>query len=309
MCVDVTPETGRVKGNSMPRSAVERSLLRNAWITFWYSKPAAIGGVVATLLILIVVLAPYLAPYDPHEMLADGLSEIGSPVPPNAQFLLGTDRLGRDMLSRLLWGGRISLGIGICSNLLAVAIAVIAGSLAGYLGGVVDTVIMRFIDLIMAFPVLLLSVGLVAVLRPSPLTIILVIAFVNWTYLGRIIYHMVRAITQRGFILAAHSVGVPEVRILIRHILPQLTSIIVVYASLGISTSVMLESTLSYIGIGVQPPIPSWGNMINEGQRFYRTAPWMVLYPGALIALTVMSFNLMGDRLRDLLDPYTSRKL
>ena len=201
------------------------------------------------------------------------------------------------------------MGIGICSNLLAVGIAVIAGSLAGYLGGVVDTVIMRFIDLIMAFPVLLLSVGLVAVLRPSPLTIILVIAFVNWTYLGRIIYHMVRAITQRGFILAAHSVGVPELRILIRHILPQLTSIIVVYASLGISTSVMLESTLSYIGIGVQPPIPSWGNMINEGQRFYRTAPWMVLYPGALIALTVMSFNLMGDRLRDLLDPYTSRKL
>jgi len=223
---------------------------------------------------------------------------------------LGTDDLGRDILSRLLWGGRVSLGIGVTSNFLAVVIGVAVGAIAGYLGGIVDTLIMRCIDIIMGFPVLLLSVALVAVLSPSPLTIILVIAFVNWTYLSRIIYNMVRATKEREFILAARSIGVPGFLILARHIVPQLISIMVVYATLGIASSVMLESTLSYVGIGVQPPTPSWGNMINTGQRYYRTAPWLVLYPGGLIAISVLSFNLLGDGLRDAVDPYSrTRKL
>jgi peptide/nickel transport system permease protein len=167
---------------------------------------------------------------------------------------------------------------------------------------------MRLIDILMGFPVLLLSVGLVAVLDPNPITIILVIAFVNWTYLARIVYNMVRALKEREFITAAHSIGVPHWRILVRHILPHLISIILVYSTLGIASSVMLESTLSYVGLGVQPPTPSWGNMINEGQRYYRTAPWLVLYPGSLIALSVLAFNLLGDGLRDAVDPYARGK-
>jgi peptide/nickel transport system permease protein len=192
----------------------------------------------------------------------------------------------------------------VASNFLAVLIGVTMGSLAGYLGGAAEVLIMRFIDVLMGFPVLLLAVGLIAVLDPNPFTIILVIAFVNWTYLSRIVYNMVRALKTREFVVAALSIGVPAWRILLRHILPHLVSIMVVYASLGIASSVMLESTLSYVGIGVQPPTASWGNMINQGQRYYRTAPWLVLFPGALIALSVLAFNLLGDGLRDAVDPY-----
>ena len=286
-------------------SYVPRSFWVDVWMVLCRDRAALAGGALAILLVLLAVSAPYLAPYPPGRQFSEGLTNKGYPVPPSAQFLLGTDQLGRDVLSRLLLGGRVSLGIGVVSNFLAVAIGVAMGATAGYLGGVAETLIMRFTDILMGFPVLLLAVGLVAVLSPNPLTIILVIAFVNWTYLSRIIYNMVRAIKEREFVLAAHSIGVPSPRILLRHIVPHLVSIMVVYATLGIASSVMMESTLSYVGIGVQPPTPSWGNMINEGQRYYRTAPWLVLYPGALIALSVLAFNLLGDGLRDAVDPYS----
>lgn len=288
----------------------QRSWWHDVWTILRRDKAALAGGVIAVVLILLALLAPFLAPYDPALQFSEGLTDRGAPVPPNPQFLLGTDDLGRDVLSRLLWGGRVSLGIGVTSNFLAVALGVAVGAVAGYLGGITETVTMRCVDIIMGFPVLLLSVALVAALSPSPLTIILVIAFVNWTYLSRIIYNMVRGIKEREFILAAHSIGVPGFFVLARHIAPQLISIVVVYATLGIATSVMLESTLSYVGIGVQPPTPSWGNMINAGQRYYRTAPWLVLFPGALIAISVLAFNLLGDGLRDAVDPYSrTRKL
>lgn len=285
-----------------------RTLWRDAWMVLHRDKAALAGGTVALVLILLALLAPYLAPYEPSRQFSDGLTETGHPVPPSLKFPLGTDQLGRDLLSRLLWGGRVSLGIGVVSNLLAVAFGGTIGAIAGYLGGVAETLIMRFIDIVMGFPVLLLSVALVAVLKPNPISITLVIAFVNWTYVARITYNMVRALKEREFIHAAHSIGVGRLRILARHILPHLFSIMVVYATLGIASSVMLESTLSYVGIGVQPPTPSWGNMINEGQRYYRTATWLVLYPGALIALSVLAFNLVGDGLRDAVDPYARTK-
>lgn len=287
-----------------------RSFWRSAWMVLCRDKPALTGGALVILLIILAILSPYLAPCKPGRQFSDGLTDRGYPIPPNQRFRLGTDHLGRDVLSRLLWGGRISLGIGVVSNFLAVAIGVAAGAVAGYQGGITETLITRFIDILMGFPVLLLSVGLVAVLEPNPFTITLVIAFVNWTYLSRIVYNMVRALKEREFIVAAHSIGVSHFRVLSRHILPHLVSIMVVYATLGIASSVMLESTLSYVGIGVQPPTPSWGNMINEGQRYYRTAPWLVLYPGGLIALSVFAFNLLGDGLRDAVDPYArARKI
>ena len=281
-----------------------RSFWRDAWTILLRDRVAVAGGALVLLLALLVILAPCLAPHNPGRQFSEGLTDRGYPVPPGQQFYLGSDHLGRDVLSRLLWGGRVSLGIGVASNFLAVAIGVAMGSLAGYLGGVTETLIMRIIDILMGFPVLLLAVGLIAVLDPNPFTITLVIAFVNWTYLSRIVYNMVRALKEREFIIAAHSIGVPHLRVLIRHILPHLFSIMVVYATLGIASSVMLESTLSYVGIGVQPPTPSWGNMINQGQRYYRSAPWLVLFPGGLIALSVLAFNLLGDGLRDAVDPY-----
>lgn len=285
---------------------VQRSFWADAWMVFLRDKKALVGGVVGILLILSAILAPYLAPLDPVHHFADGLTQEGHPVPPGPKFRLGTDSSGRDVLSRLLWGGRISLSIALVSNLLAVAIGVAIGAVAGYIGGITETLIMRFIDIIMGFPVLLLSVGLIAVLQPNPLSVTLVIALVNWTYLARIIYNIVRALKEREFVTAARSIGAPDLRILVRHILPHLVSIMVVYATLGLASSVMLESTLSYVGIGVQPPTPSWGNMISEGQRYYRTAPWLVLYPGGLIGLSVLAFNLLGDGVRDALDPYHS---
>jgi len=281
-----------------------RGFWRDAWIILRRDRVALAGGVLILVLTCLVLLAPVLSPHDPGRQFSEGLTDNGYPVPPSRQFTLGTDHLGRDVLSRLLWGGRVSLGIGVASNFLAVAIGVAMGSLAGYLGGVMETLIMRVIDVLMGFPVLLLAVGLIAVLDPNPFTIIMVIAFVNWTYLSRIVYNMVRALKKREFVTAAHSIGVPGWRILLRHIVPHLVSIMVVYASLGIASSVMLESTLSYVGIGVQPPTASWGNMINQGQRYYRAAPWLVVFPGALIALSVLGFNLLGDGLRDAVDPY-----
>ena len=293
---------------ALDKPAKHRGWWQDMWIVLRRDRIAVGGGILALVLILLAILAPYVAPYDPTRQFPEGLSDQGYPRAPDTQFLLGTDDLGRDLLSRLLWGGRVSLGIGVISNLLAVSIGVAVGAVAAYVGGLADTLIMRMVDIIMGFPVLLLSVALVAALSPNPITITLVIAFVNWTYLSRIIYNMVRGIKECEYIVAAQSIGVPDFLILIRHIVPQLVSLIIVYATLGIATSVMLESTLSYVGIGVQPPTPSWGNMINAGQRYYRTAPWLVLYPGGLIAISVLAFNLLGDGLRDAIDPYSRTK-
>lgn len=290
------------------RSSEERGWWLDIWIVLRRDKVVVAGGILALLLILLAVLAPVLAPYNPGEQFPEGLSDLGYPRPPDREFPLGTDGLGRDVLSRLLYGGRISLGIGVISNFLAVSIGVTVGGLAAYVGGLVDTLIMRIVDILMGFPVLLLAVALVAVLSPNPVTITLVIAFVNWTYLSRIIYNQVRAIKEYEFILAARAIGVSELLVLLRHIVPQLVSLIIVYATLGIASSVMLESSLSYVGIGVQPPTPSWGNMINEGQRYYRTAPWLAFFPGALIAISVLAFNLLGDGVRDAIDPYSRTK-
>ena len=291
-------------GAALPAQAAPHSLWRDSWRALARDRAALAGGLLVAVFVLLAALAAVISPHNPARQNSDGLTDTGSPVPPSAKYPLGTDALGRDVLSRLLWGARVSLGIGIASNFTAVGIGVLAGALAGFYGAATETLIMRFVDILMGFPVLLLSVALVSVLEPSPLTIVIVIAFVNWTYLSRIVYNAVRSLKHRDFVAAAQALGASRLFVLVRHILPQLTSIIVVYASLGIATSVLLESTLSYIGIGVPPPTASWGNMISEGQRYYRSAPWLVLYPGLCIGLTVLAFNLLGDGLRDATDPH-----
>lgn len=279
-----------------------RSLWQDAWLRLRRDRFAILGGIIVLCLIGVALLAPWLAPHDPAMQQRDGLM-FGQPISPNTQYWLGTDQLGRDMLSRLLWGGRISLLVGIVGNGLAVLIGVTLGATAAFTGGWVDTSLMRFTDVIMGFPVLLLAVALISLLRPSLGIVILVIGLVYWTYLARIVYGQVKSLRERDFVLAARSIGCRVGRILFWHLLPHVLSLAIVYMTLGTAQAIILESTLSFLGIGIQPPTPSWGNMISEGQRYYRAAPWLVLYPGLAIVLTVLGFNLLGDGLRDALDP------
>jgi peptide/nickel transport system permease protein len=262
---------------------------------------------VAVLLIATVVFAaigaPWLAPYSPDAQPFDGLSLDGAPLPPSPKYWLGTDTLGRDLLSRLLFGARTSLVIGLVANGVAVTIGMIVGVVAGYISGFVGNALMRFTDLMMAFPALLLAIVLAALLRPSLWIVALVIALVNWVQVARIIYTETRGLVEREFILAERSLGAGNIRILFRHIAPHLLPSAIVWGTLGVATTVLLEATLSFLGVGVQPPQPSWGNIIYESQSYFQAAPWLVFIPGAIILATALSFNLVGDALRDLLDP------
>ena len=224
-------------------------------------------------------------------------------MPPGSHYWLGTDTLGRDLLSRLLFGARTSLVIGLVANGVAVAIGMMVGIVAGYRAGFIGAALMRFTDLMMAFPALLLAIVLAALLHPSLWIVALVIALVNWVQVARIVYTETRGLAERDFILAERSLGAGHGRILFRHIAPHLVPTAIVWGTLGIATTVLLEATLSFLGVGVQPPQPSWGNIIFESQSYFQSAPWLVFIPGAIILATALSFNLVGDALRDLLDP------
>ena len=247
--------------------------------------------------------APIIAPFDPTEQFFDGLTFEGAPLPPDEQFLLGTDLLGRDLFSRLLYGARTSLGIGVVANGAAVAVGTLLGVVAGYVQGWVGATIMRFTDLMMAFPALLLAIALAAIFTPSLWIVAMVIALVNWVQIARVIYTETTGLAAREYIEAARALGAAWPRILFLHILPHLIPTILVWATLGIATTVLLEATLSFLGIGVQPPTPSWGGIIFESQSYFLTAPWLVFFPGIAIMVMALAFNLVGDALRDALDP------
>jgi peptide/nickel transport system permease protein len=267
-------------------------------------QPAALFGFAVILIVVIGALgAPLFAPFNPDEQMFDGLTLEGAPMPPGGPFLLGTDTLGRDLLSRMLFGARTSLLIGLVANGVAVAIGLLVGITAGYLRGFTGNLLMRLTDLMMAFPALLLAIVLAALLKPSLWIVAMVIALVNWVQVARIVYTETRGLVERDFILAERSLGAGHGRILFLHILPHLIPTAIVWGTLGIATTVLLEATLSFLGIGVQPPNPSWGNIIFESQSYFQAAPWLVFFPGAVILLTALAFNLVGDALRDLLDP------
>jgi peptide/nickel transport system permease protein len=225
--------------------------------------------VIIAVLVFAALGAPWLTPFNPNEQFFDGLTLEGSPLPPSARFWFGTDTLGRDQFSRVIYGAGTSLMIGILANGAAVMIGTMLGVVAGYLKGIVGAAIMRFTDLMMAFPALLLGIALASLLKPSLFIVALVIALVNW----------------------------------VRHLVPHLVPTVLVYGTLGIATTVLYEATLSFLGVGVQPPTPSWGKMIFESQSYYLTAPWLVFIPGASILIVALAFNLVGDGLRDALDP------
>jgi peptide/nickel transport system permease protein len=275
---------------------------------FW-RDPLTLAGIAVILLAgLAALAAPWLAPYSPDEQFFDGLTLEGAPLPPGERFWLGTDLLGRDLLSRLLWGARTSLVIGVVANGVAILIGTGLGVLAGYAGGWLGAAIMRFTDLMMAFPALLLAICLAAIWRPSLWIVAMVIALVNWVQIARVIYTQTRALKERDFVTACRCLGAGPRRILIRHILPHLLPTMLVWGTLGIATTVLLEATLSFLGIGVRPPTPSWGNIIFENQTYFATAPWLVFFPGAAILLTALAFNIVGDALDERLDPMRRRR-
>ncbi|WP_018855454.1 ABC transporter permease [Rhizobium sp. 42MFCr.1] len=278
-----------------PTPGVFRRLLKR--------KLAVFGLIVIALIVFAAVFAPWIVPYNPDEQFFEGLTLEGAPLAPTAQFWFGTDLVGRDLLSRIIYGARTSLIIGVIANGVSVLIGSAIGITAGYFKGWVSTVLMRFTDLMMAFPALLLAIVLAAIFRPSLLIVAMVIAMVNWVQIARVLYTETRSLAERDFVEAERALGAGTFRILTRHIFPHLVSTIVVYATLGIATTVLLEATLSYLGIGVQPPTASWGNIIFENQTYFTSAPWLVFIPGFAIILLALAFNLVGDALRDILDP------
>ncbi len=276
---------------------------KGAFARLMRRKLAVFGLVLIALVVGGAVFAPWLAPYDPNDQMFDGLTLEGAPMPPGGQFLLGTDLLGRDLFSRLLYGAQTSLIIGVVANGLALLIGTLVGITAGFFRGWIGSVLMRFTDLMMAFPALLLAICLAAIFQPSLWIVAMVIALVNWVQTARVIYTETSSIATRDFIAAERTLGASTGRILFRHILPHLLPTIIVWGTLGISTTVLLEATLSFLGVGVQPPTASWGNIIFENQTYFQSAPWLVFIPGAAIILLALAFNLVGDALRDVLDP------
>jgi peptide/nickel transport system permease protein len=280
--------------NFAPKGAMRRLMDR---------KLAVFGMVLIAIVVTGAVAAPWIAPFAPDQQNFDGLTIEGAPMAPGGAYMMGTDLLGRDLFSRILYGARTSLVIGVVANGMALLIGTLVGITAGYFRGWVGSVLMRFTDLMMAFPALLLAICLAAIFQPSLWIVALVIALVNWVQTARVIYTETTSLATRDFIAAERTLGAGTGRILFKHILPHLVPTIIVWGTLGISTTVLLEATLSFLGVGVQPPTASWGNIIFENQTYFQSAPWLVFIPGAAIILLALAFNLVGDALRDVLDP------
>ncbi len=273
-------------------------------VRFAHQKVAMAAAGVLVVLVLVALFAPAIAPHDPAEQFRrDGLNDFGLPVGPSAKFWLGTDGLGRDMLSRLVFGARISLGIGLVASLLSVLIGVLVGGSAAMAGGAVDSVLMRFVDLVMSLPSLLVILLFVAIVGPSVWITITVIVLLGWTYPSRVFRAEILSVRERDFVGAARAVGAGPGRIFFNHILPQVLPLLIVYVSLGVPGAIFAEATLGFLGLGVPPPAPAWGGMIQTGTSYSRASPAQVLLPGAAIVATVICFNLVGNALRDSLDP------
>jgi len=286
-----------------------RGYWRQAWQRLRSDRIAMAGLALCVLLVAAAVLAPAIAPHAPDRQYTSGLTRDGSPLPPSRRFLLGTDALGRDELSRLLFGARVSLTVGLGSNALAALIGIVVGGAAALGGRVLETLFMRVIDVILSLPVLLVSITLLAVTSPNVEVIVLIIGVNFGAYLSRVVFSQAVSIREREFVLAARAYGVRRPAILVRHVLPHVLPSVVVFSTLGVATAIQLEAALSYVGIGIQPPTASWGNMINDGQNYISVAWWLVIFPGLAIMIAMVGFSLLGDGLRDALDPTLDRDM
>jgi ABC-type dipeptide/oligopeptide/nickel transport system permease subunit len=269
---------------------------------FLAHRAGLVGAVLVGIVVLGGVLAPWLAPYDPTAIAMDEAL-----APPSARHLLGTDTFGRDVLSRVMHGARFSLEVGVVSRLLALTLGTCLGLLAGYYGGRVDLVLMRLADVTLAYPGLLLLIAVMAAVGPSKLALFVALGVVGWAGVARLVRAQVLSLKEREFVTAIRSLGARNSRVILRHVFPNVLTPIVVIFSMGLGASIMAESSLSFLGLGAQPPLASWGSMISGGLDYLRVAPWLSLAPGVVVSMTVLGFNLVGDALRDLYDPKLGR--
>lgn len=280
----------RPTGKALNRQRVLRRFFRNPL--------SVIGLVVVLVLLFVAIFAPLVAPQDPAKQHL-----IEKRAKPFGKYLLGADQFGRDILSRLIFGARVSLTVSILSVLIGLAGGVVIGTLSGYIGGLVDAVLMRLMDLLLSFPYLLLAIVMVAALGAGTFNTTLAIGIWALPTFARMVRASVLSIISREYITAAHAIGASHLRIMLTHVIPNFISPIIVYATLFMANAIMLEAALSFLGLGVQPPTPSWGEMISSGRNFLMVAPHVATIPGLAIMLAVLGFNLMGDGLRDALDP------
>ena len=252
-----------------------------------------IGSLIIAFLTLVAILAPLISPYDPSEIDAGNWL-----AAPSSRHLLGTDSLGRDLFSRMVYGARISLGIGLLAVGIATLIGLILGSIAGFYGGLTDSLIMRLVDIFLCFPTYLLILAVVAITEPSIVNIMVIIGLTSWTGTARLVRAEILSLKEREFIQAARAIGCRNSRIIIRHLIPNAIGPVFVNATLGIAGAILLESGLSFLGLGVQPPIPSWGNILIEAKSSLGLAWWITVYPGLAILVTIIGFNLIAEGLK-----------
>jgi ABC-type dipeptide/oligopeptide/nickel transport system permease subunit len=269
-----------------------------ALIRFRKHKPAVIGLFFVAMLLFVAVFAPVIAPFDPNKV-----SILDSKKPPSSEFWFGNDDVGRDILSRVIFGTRVALIVGLGATTIAVIIGVTVGAAAGYFGGKIDTVLSRFVDSLMSFPLLALLLILSAVLGPSLRNVVIVIGFSVWASYARMVRAEVLSLRERDFVHAARAAGARNLRIISRHVVPNALGPVIIFASLQVGGIIILESALSFLGLGVQRPTASWGTMLSDGRDYIRNYPHITMAPGIAITLTVLAFNLIGDGLRDALDP------
>jgi len=283
---------------AIPAVVAPRSNFQRAWRQLRRNRAALAGLIVLGTLVFTAAFAPLLAPFDPNGVALDVRLH-----PPGAEHVLGTDELGRDIFSRMLFGARVTLWVGVVTVVLSALIGISGGLLAGYLGGVWDTVIMRLVDVFLAFPVIILAIAIVAVRGPGLNNVLIALALVYWTSYARVARSVVLTLREEEYTWAARTLGAGPLRIMVRHLLPNAVAPLVVLASLGMGNAILAEAALSFLGLGIQPPEASWGSMLNVGMQFLRDASFLSTMPGLAIFVTVLGFNLLGDGLRDALDP------
>lgn len=257
-----------------------------------------LGFSIVFIMAVLAVFAPYLTPYSPTEINIDKML-----LAPCAEHIMGTDAIGRDVFTRLLYGARVSLWVGFIAVGISSCIGITLGLISGYFGGIVDEIIMRIVDIMLCFPSFFLILAVIAFLEPSMANIMIVIGLTSWTGLTRLVRAETLSLRERDFVSAARLSGAGKIRILCVHILPNTLAPVLVSATLGIAGAILVESSLSFLGLGVQPPDPSWGNILLDGKDVLTNAPWLSLFPGLAIFITVLGYNLLGESLRDILDP------
>ena len=268
------------------------------WKRFKKNHLAVLGGIIVFFLFLIAILAPVVSPHDPNSIDVKNILE-----PPSIKHPFGTDDLGRDILSRIIWGSRISLAVGFVAVGIATVIGIILGAISGYYGSWIDSVIMRFVDIMLSIPTFFLLLAVIAFLEPSIWNIMIVIGLTSWMGVARLVRAEFLSVKEREFVLAARTVGANDIRIIFNHILPNSIAPVLVSTVLGIAGAILVESALSFLGIGIQPPTASWGNILTTGKDNIEIAWWLSVFPGLAILVTVLAYNLLGEGIRDSIDP------